>query len=101
MGFLNSSNRGDDGWKRLSGVSDQAFYVRHDPFISVTTSDNTSPARRNFTIRKRTLEESEQLQKIKKDQENAGTFDPRAKLKKVSGANEEKNKNNKTQEVKQ
>ena len=99
--FLNSSNRGDDGWKRLSGVSDQTFYVRHDTFISVTTSDNTSPARRNFTIRKRTLEESEQLQKIKKDQENAETFDPRAKLKKVSGANEEKNKNNKTQEVKQ
>ena len=67
-----------------------------------TSSDaSTSPAR-NFTIRKRTVEEEQERQKLLAQEKKDETFDPRAKLKKVSipekhnkAHNEEKKKDSK------
>ena len=99
--FLNNPDKQDEGWRRLKGYSGEGgtFYVRHDTFIKVSSSTNsdTSPSR-NFTIRKRTLEESEQLQRLQKEeQEKQEVFDPRAKLKKVSvpSKDEKENQNEK------
>ena len=61
--FLNTPSK-EDGWKRLQRYSGDLspFYVRHDTFIRVTDNESqTGSLPRNFTIRKRTLEESEQL----------------------------------------
>jgi len=98
--FLNSSEKKDEGWRRLKGYSGEGgtFYVQHDTFIKVTSSTNSdaSPSR-NFTIRKRTLEESEQLQRLQKEEQNQQeAFDPRAKLKKVGvPGKDEKNEKSK------
>ena len=105
--FLNSANnKSDDGWKRLQRYSGDhsgnPFYLRHDTFIKVTSEinpDDVSPTR-NFTIRKRSAEESEQKRILQQQEENTGPSFQVPKLKKTSVDSSEKVDKNKTEKKK-